>query len=179
MLNGETFSSEDAGATAKESALFSGNGGCFFPLILYFSGLTGTGGGNRLGTRAPEASVVWGPLSGPPVVVRLRGALRVGETYSCIASGSAWRVFVFRVKGRDGRAGARIGGRFLALCSRVGDVGRLVREGGTGGGVLEFPDPFWGDGIRGGAGDWEEFTRKVGATRVNTPMDCGRCRRVG
>lgn len=87
---------------------------------------------------------------------------------------------VFRVEGREGRAGARIGGGFLVLCSRVGDVGRLVRKGGIGGGVLEFPSPIGVEGIGGGAGDWGEFTRKVGATRgVNTPMDCGRCRWAG
>ena len=116
-------------------------------------------------------------------MARLREALRLGETYceSFNASPlSAWRLFVFRTEGREGRAGARIGGGFLALCSRVGDVGRLIREGGTGGGVLEFPNPVWGGDTGGGAGDWGEFTRKVGATReVKTPMDCGRGRWVG
>ena len=44
VLKGETFSSA-VGVTPRLSVFFTGTGGCFFPLVRYFSGLIGTGGG--------------------------------------------------------------------------------------------------------------------------------------
>ena len=54
---------------------------------------------------------------------------------------SEGREFTLNVTGLDGRVDVGIGGGFLGLDSRVGDVGLLVLEGGTGGGVFDFAIP--------------------------------------
>lgn len=56
---------------------------------------------------------------------------------------SEGREFTFNVTGLEGRVDVGIGGGFLELDSRVGDVGLLVLKGGTGGGVFDFAIPVW------------------------------------
>lgn len=49
--------------------------------------------------------------------------------------------FTIDVACLEGRVDVGIGRGFLELESRVGDVGLLVLEGGTGGGVFDFVIP--------------------------------------
>ena len=90
---------------------------------------------------------------------------------------SEGREFTFSIIGLEGRVDVGIGGGFLELDSRVGDVGLLVLEGGTGGGVFDFAIPVWWIVI-GGEGELGESTLKAGVIRGVT-MDCGRCRGAG
>lgn len=85
---------------------------------------------------------------------------------------------MFNVTGFEGRVDVGTGGGFLKLDSRVGDVGRLILDGGTGGGVLDFPIPvLWVD--TGCAGEVGESILKDGVIRGANPIDCGRCRGAG